>query len=72
MNEMMTLLGCSSIIHNAWSINPVVALELISSIWKSLGSGQSLGASLYKSKQQLRPVYYYALQQYGLPYARIS
>lgn len=72
LNEMMTLLGCNSIIHNTWSISQNVGIECVSALWKSLSTGQSIGGSLYKYKQTLRPAFMFSLQQYGLPYTRIS
>ena len=72
INEMMTMLGCNTIIHNAWSISPAHALEIINAIWKSLATGQTIGGSLYKCKQTLRPSYFYSIQHYGLPYTRLS
>jgi hypothetical protein len=70
--EMMSLLGCNSIIHNTWSLPPALACEGVSHIWKYLSTGQSLGGAVYKWKQGLRPVFALSIQQYGLPFLRIA
>ena len=72
IHEMMTLLGCNSFIHNIWSINPTAGIEFISALWKNLAAGQTIGGSLYKCKQNLRPINLYSLQHYGLPYVRLT
>lgn len=72
MQEMMTLLGCNTIVHNVWSVSPGNALEVLSALWKNLAAGQSIGGALYKCKQTLRPSFFYSIQHYGLPYVRVA
>jgi hypothetical protein len=70
--EMMSLLGCNSIVHNTWSLPPSVAVEGVGVLWKHLAAGQSMAGAVYKWRQSLRPVFALAVQHYGLAFTRIA
>lgn len=71
--ELLSMIGCPSIVGNTFPIPNTTALEFTSGLYKSLATNSSLAGGLYKYKNDTQNLLYkFGIVQYGVPYLRIQ